>query len=106
MIDFIVDTIFWFIAFWLVIKVWEAYLIAKNEALTEQIKEMTEQIKNSVIHVDIEKHDDQFYLFEKDTHQFIAQGANFAEVKEHCQTRFKNKAVVANEEQMEQLGLK
>ena len=106
MIDFVIDTIFWFVVFWLVIKVWEKYLVAKNEALVEQIKDMQSQLKNSVIQVEIEKHEDVFYLFEKDTHQFIAQGTNFDEVKQHCQSRFKNKAVVANEEQMEQLGLK
>jgi hypothetical protein len=106
MIDFIIDTIFWFVVFWLVIKMWEAYLIAKNEVLTEQIKEISEQIKNTVIHVDIEKHDDVFYLYNKDTQEFIAQGSSFAEVKEHCETRFKGKAVIANEAQMDQLGFK
>ena len=106
MIDFIIDTIFWMVVFWLLMKVVEAYLVAKNEALVEQIKDMQAQIKNNVIHVEIEKHNDVFYLFEKDTHRFIAQGSNFDEVKQHCQTRFKDKAVVANEDQIEQLGLK
>jgi hypothetical protein len=106
MIDFIVDTIFWFVVFWLIIKVWQAYLTAKNEALIEQIKDMQAQIKNSVIHVDIEKHDDVFYLYNKDTREFIAQGTNFEEVKQQCETRFKGKAVVADERQMDQLGFK
>jgi hypothetical protein len=106
MIDYIVDTIFWLIVIWLVMKVWEAYLIAKNEALVEQIKDMQAQIKSSVIQVDIEKHNDIFYLYAKDTHEFIAQGTNFEEVKLHCEARFKGKSVVGNEEQMNQLGLK
>jgi hypothetical protein len=106
MTDFIVDTIFWFVVIWLAMKVWEKYLTAKNEALVEQIKDMQAQMKNSIIQVEIEKHEGMFYLFEKDTHQFIAQGSNFDEVREHCKTRFKDRAVVANEEQMEQLGLK
>jgi type IV secretory pathway VirB6-like protein len=106
MIDFILDTIFWFVVFWLIIKVWQKYLTAKNEALVEQIKDMQTQIKNSIILVEIEKHDDIFYLYDKDTREFIAQGTNFDEIREHCKTRFKDRAVVANEEQMEQLGLK
>ena len=106
MIDFIVDTVFWFVVFWLVIKVWQVYLTAKNEALVEQIKDMQEQIKNTVIHVDIEKHDDIFYLYDKDTREFIAQGSNFEEVKQRCEARFKGKAVVADEVQMNQLGFK
>ena len=106
MIDFIVDTVFWFVVFWLVIKVWQAYLTAKNEALVEQIRDMQTQIKNSVIHVNIEKHEDVFYLYDRDTQEFIAQGSNFNEVKKNCETRFKGKAVVADENQMEQLGFK
>jgi hypothetical protein len=106
LIDFILDTIFWFVVFWLVIKVWQKYLIAKNEILENQIKDLTQKVKDSVIHVEIEKHGEVFYLFEKDTRQFIAQGSNFDEVQKHCMSRFKNKAVVADEAQMEQLGFK
>ena len=104
--DFVVDIIFWLVVIWLVMKVWGKYLTAKNEALVEQIKDMQAQMKNSIILVEIEKHDDIFYLYEKDTQEFIAQGTNFDEIREHCKTRFKDRAVVADEVQMEQLGLK
>ena len=105
-LDFIADVIFWLAVIWLFMKVWEKYLLAKNIILEEQIKEMTEQIKNSVIHVDIEKHGSEFYLFEKDTHRFIAQGSDFEEVKRHCLARFKDKTVIADERQMDQFGFK
>ena len=106
MTDFVTDTIFWFVVFWLAIKVWQKYLTAKNESLVEQIKDMQTQIKNSVILVDIEKHNDIFYLYDKDTREFIAQGSNFNEVKKNCEARFKGKSVIADEVQMEQFGLK
>lgn len=106
MTDFVADTIFWFVVFWLIIKVWQKYLTAKNESLVEQIKDMQTQIKNSVILVDIEKHNDIFYLYDKDTREFIAQGSNFNEVKKNCEARFKGKSVIADEVQMEQFGLK
>ena len=106
MMDFVVDIIFWLVVIWLVMKVWEKYLIAKNESLVEQIRDMQAQMKNSIILVEIEKHDDIFYLYEKDTQEFIAQGTNFDEIREHCKTRFKGKAVVADEAQMDQLGFK
>jgi len=106
MIDFIIDVIFWYAVFWLVIKVWEAYLIAKNQILVEQIKDMSKQIKEQIIHVDIEKHDNIFYLYNKDTREFIAQGTTFEEVKQRCETRFKGKSVVADEVQMNQFGFK
>jgi hypothetical protein len=106
MIDFIVDTVFWFVVFWLIIKVWQTYLVAKNELLLAKIKEHNEQVLNNIIQVNIEKHNDTFYLYEKDTQEFIAQGVNFEEVKRHCEARFKGKAVVADEIQMERFGLK
>ena len=106
MTDFVVDTIFWLVVIWLAIKVWQKYLTAKNESLVEQIKDMQAQIKNSVILVDIEKHNDIFYLYDKDTREFIAQGSNFNEVKKNCEARFKGKSVIADEVQMEQFGLK
>ena len=106
MTDFVADTIFWFVVFWLAIKVWQKYLTAKNESLVEQINDMQAQIKNSVILVDIEKHNDIFYLYDKDTREFIAQGSNFNEVKKNCEARFKGKSVIADEVQMEQFGLK
>lgn len=106
MTDFVIDTIFWFIVFWLITRVLQKYLTAKNESMVEQSKDMQTQIKNSVILVDIEKHNDIFYLYDKGTREFIAQGSNFNEVKKNCETRFKGKSVIADEVQMEQFGLK
>ena len=106
MLDLILDVILWLAIIWLFMKVLQMYLVAKNEALKEQLEDLTSQLKEKVIQVDIEKHNDVFYLFEKDTNRFIAQGTNFDELREHCVTRFKDKSVVANEDQMKQLGLK
>ena len=104
--DYVIDTIFWMVVIWLFMKVWQTYLIAKNEELEEQIKDLTKKVKDNIIQVNIEKHGEVFYLFEKDTNRFIAQGINFEEVREHCESRFKGKSVVGDEAQMNQLGLK
>ena len=106
MLDLILDVVLWLVVIWLFMKVLQMYLVAKNEALVEQLDDLTKQIKEQIIHVNIEKHGGMFYLFEKDTNRFIAQGTNFEEVQKHCVTRFKNKSVIADESQMEQLGFK
>jgi len=106
MLDLILDVVLWLFVIWLVMKVIEKYLVAKNEILAEQLEDLTKQIKEQIIHVNIEKHGEVFYLFEKDTNRFIAQGSNFDEVKNHCLVRFKDKTVVADEVQMDQLGIK
>jgi len=106
MIDFIGNLFLWLLAIWVVLKIVQMYLTARNEILTEQVKELTQKVKDSIIHVNIEKHGEVFYLFEKDTNRFIAQGTSFEEVKQHCETRFKDKSVIADEVQMNQLGFK
>ncbi len=91
---------------WIITKLVQGYLEAKNLMLEADIADLKERIKDNFIHVDIEKHGQVFYLFEKETNRFIAQGTNFEEIATHCKERFKNKSVVATEEQMEQFGLK
>jgi hypothetical protein len=106
MLDFILDIVLWMVVIWLIMKVWEKYLIIKNEELAKQVEDMTRQIKEQIIHVNIEKYGEMYYLFEKDTNRFIAQGTNFEEVQKHCVTRFKDKSVITDESQMEQFGIK
>lgn len=91
---------------WMILKLVQGYLEAKNKVLQAELTSLVQTIKESMIHVDIEKHGSVFYLYEKDTGTFIAQGSSFEEISLHCKERFKNKSVVATEEQMEQLGLK
>lgn len=105
-INLIGEVFLWLLVIWVVLKIAQMYLIAKNEVLKEQLNELTKKVKDSIIHVDIEKHGEVFYLFEKNTNRFIAQGTNFDEIKKHCETRFKDKSVVADESQMNQFGFK
>lgn len=95
-----------FVVGWAISKIIIGYFEAKNKVLEAELTSLAEKIKESIIHVDIEKHGSVFYLYEKDTGNFIAQGACFEEISKHCKERFKNKSVVASEEQIEQFGLK
>jgi hypothetical protein len=91
---------------WVILKIIAGYLKAKNEILREQLEEVTKKVNEAIIHVNVEKHGEVFYLFEKETDRFIAQGTNFDEIKAHCLSRFKEKTVVADEDQLNQLGFK
>lgn len=108
--DSLISTFFWGFVWGMMIyfalKFISLYLKSRNEILAEQLEGLTKQLKEQIIHVNIEKHGSVFYLFEKDTDRFIAQGTSIDEVKEHCLARFKDKTVVADELQMEQLGFK
>jgi hypothetical protein len=97
--------IIWFFVGWLVMKVAQLYLEAKNQVLAEELDQLQKRIKNRFIQVNIEKHGEIFYLFEKETGNFIAQGANMEELKAHCDARFKDKVVFANDEELKTAGL-
>ena len=95
----------YFMIGWGAMKLAQLYLKAKNEVLAEEIDQLQKRIENRFIQVDIEKHGDVFYLFEKKTGNFIAQGANMEQLKAHCDARFKNKVVFANDDELKSAGL-
>jgi hypothetical protein len=65
-----------------------------------------EEVDNTVIRVNIEKHHDCFYLFNQKTGEFVAQGRDIAELKQRCDQRFPQKVVVTDEEELIRWNLK
>jgi hypothetical protein len=90
---------------WVITKLVQLYLQAKQEILVEEIKELSNHLKNKIIHVNVEKHGSVFYLFEKDTNRFIAQGSDIDELKKRCADRFKDIVIVADEDDVKKYGL-
>jgi len=103
--DLAVDIIFWCFVIWLVSKFVGLYLQAKQEVLREEIKELSEQLKNKIIHVNVEKYESVFYLYERDTNRFIAQGSDINEIKKKCEDRFKGAVIVADSDVLKKYGL-
>lgn len=103
--DLLVDIIFCCIVIWLVFKFFILYLQARQYILKEEIKELSEQLKNKIIHVNVEKYESVFYLYEKDTHRFIAQGSDINEIKKKCADRFKDAVIIADSDELKKYGL-
>jgi hypothetical protein len=103
--DLAVDIIFWCIVIWLASKFFLLYLQARQEILREEIKELSEQLKNKIIQVNVEKHGSVFYLYERDTNRFIAQGSDINEIKKKCEDRFKGAVIVADSDELKKYGL-
>lgn len=83
------------------------YAIIEYKMLKDIAEKALEQAVNeAVIRVNIEKHQDTYYLFNESTGEFIAQGKDMQELKDRCDQRFPKNMVVANEEQLLQSGLK
>jgi hypothetical protein len=66
-------------------------------------KKLEDSIK--AIEVDIEKHQDMFYLFNRENSEFVAQGKNKDELVEAINHRFKGYRILAQEERLKELGL-
>lgn len=74
-----------------------------DQKIIDAVGKQLENIK--VIEVDIEKHQDDFYLFNRETSEFVAQGKSKEELVEAINRRFKGYRVLAQEEQLKELGL-
>ncbi len=99
------DVVLICLVIWAVVKFASLYLKAKNEILQEDLDQLTKKIKDKIIHVEIEKHGSIFYLYEKDTDRFIAQGSNINEIKKKCEDRFKDSVIIADSDKLKQYGL-
>jgi hypothetical protein len=103
--DFAVEFIIICLLVWLASKFILFYLQAKNEILKEELDKLTKQLKDKIIQVQVEKHGSVFYLFEKDTNRFIAQGSDINEIKQKCADRFKDAVIVADSDELKKYGL-
>ena len=103
--DLLTEIIIWCIVIWLASKFFLLYLQSRQEILREEIKELSNQLKDKIIHVDVEKYESVFYLYERDTRRFIAQGSDINEIKKKCEDRFKGALIVADSDVLKQYGL-
>lgn len=103
--DNFISVLVWMLVIWLALNFIRLYLQAKNDILREELNEVSKKIKETIITVSIEKHGDIFYVFEKETNNFIAQGQTMAEIKEVMQKRFPKKTFVATEDHVKESGL-
>ena len=83
--------VFWLVVFYHIIAfVAQVYLQSQRERTVERIDEaiagMKEVLENH-IPAKVEQHGDQFYLFNRDTDQFIAQGRDAQEIADRTPAR-------------------
>jgi len=95
----------YFLIGWVAMKFAQLYLEAKNQMLEAEIETLTKKVKQLVVRVNVERHGDMFYLFEKETDQFIAQGRDADEIKQILQARFPQKTFFADDESVKNSGL-
>lgn len=102
------DAEFWSNLFYAITSVYLASkltdMLFKNKQHHGDIKSMNvETIK--MIDVKIEKYDDMYYLFDRKSDLFIAQGKNLEELKKRCDERYKTNVIVADTDDLKANGL-
>lgn len=90
---------------WLISKIIIGYLNAKNAMLDADIADLTEKIKQRVVSVVVERHGDIYYLYEKETDNFVAQGRDADEIRQILKNRWPNKTFFADEDNVKSTGL-
>ena len=99
----LLDFIFYFFVGLIITKIClfflTGYLKNKNEEMFDELTQAAKDLSDKFILVNIEKHGDMIYLFEKNTNRFIAQGKTKEEIQTNCTQRFPGRTIVTDEEQ-------
>lgn len=76
-------------------KITKQFLDAMQDAEEEQ---------DSVIHITIEKHNNVFYVYDRETNEFMAQGNTQSEVETNLRKRFPGKSFGCPESVLNETG--
>lgn len=72
------------------------------ERFLEQAKE--EQESEELIHIVIEKHNDVFYVYERENRTFMAQGSTREELEENLKKRYPDQRFACPEKILKEVG--
>lgn len=97
--------IFYALLGWLAMRITQGYLEHKNQELQNEINLIRKKVKEKIVLVKIEKHQDTYYIFESETDSFVAQGKTVEELKEAMHKRYPDKTFMASEEHLKEIGL-
>ena len=71
-----------------------------DEQMTKATERMREQVRDEQgmveVHIKVEQHGDQFYIYRKDNDEFLVQGRSLEEMKDTLQRRFGSVRLVAD----------
>ena len=93
-ITFLVNCLFWYFVISLVSGFLRQQLEAKEQTHTEQLKRLDHYIHR----VQVEKHGDMYYWFDRDSDEFLAQGKTDTEIINHVKSRFPTHIFILNDE--------
>lgn len=92
--------------FYLGWKFREVYATAQIRRLMERAEEQAEkeELPEDRIPVNIEMHNNHYYVYHRDNNQFLGQGANLEEVEDVLMERFPGKKFACSEKMLREVG--
>jgi hypothetical protein len=96
--------------------VWIGGAVSGWKAREEHARQITEkfidhihnsvqqEVEESVIQISIEKHNNVFYVYDKETNEFMAQGSSKDEVETNLKKRYPGKSFGCAESNLSQTG--
>jgi phenylpyruvate tautomerase PptA (4-oxalocrotonate tautomerase family) len=98
-LDFTFQILFWYVIFTVLINVINVWLDRRLSSYSkEERQEIIKRVSEMIHNVRQEQHGDVHYWFDKDSAEFLGQGRNDDEVREHLLKRFKGHIFLIDED--------
>lgn len=75
-----------------------------DEVLSHVSENIQEHIKQNVIRINIEKHNDHYYVYNMDDNSFMGQGASRKELEKLLSDKYPGKSFAATDENLKEVG--
>lgn len=82
----------------------ERYAVRQLEKLLTQVQDMKEESKQDLVFITIEKHDNVFFVYLKETNQFVLQANTQEELEEKLLEKFPGKKFAVKQENLDEVG--
>lgn len=97
MIDFFIGFIIGLLAYRFILEV-DDHLRAKR--IEEATEEVIQRFRKHVIPCKIEKVDDRFFMYNRETEEFVAHGTSYEELQENAKAKFPDKMFDVTQEEL------
>lgn len=105
MIELIVFTVVWAVAFVFGWTAREKYAERRlNQLLDETQNHIAKSISENLIRIEIERHNNRFYVYDMKDKSFLAQGTDQSEVEQILMERFPGKRFAATQDNLNEMG--
>lgn len=79
-------------------------MAAIQQAVMDHMKEQAEENAKRTVEITVRREGDQFFVYNRETDEFLVQGNNHKDISNALNARFPNKVFVANREELKQVG--